>query len=107
VWDSSAAGHVDSGEEYDNAATRELGEELGVTADLRRVVKLPSSEATGHEFIWLYEGQHEGPFQLARNEIELGEFFPPALVTDWLLARPEDFAPGFVECWKAYRARAT
>src|SRR6516164_8309470 len=28
VWDSSASGHVDSGEDYDSCAIRELGEEL-------------------------------------------------------------------------------
>ena len=104
VWDSSAAGHVDAGEDYDEAADRELQEELGVTAELERVLKLPASERTGHEFIWLYRGRHNGPFELARSEIELGRFFPPDLVTAWLKARPGDFAPGFVECWNSLAA---
>src|SRR5450432_314688 len=30
LWDSSCSGHVDSGEDYDSAAQRELGEELGL-----------------------------------------------------------------------------
>src|SRR5215831_21290390 len=30
LWDSSASGHVDSGEEYDTCAVRELGEEIGL-----------------------------------------------------------------------------
>lgn len=30
-WDNAAAGHVDSGEDYDRAALRELEEEIGVT----------------------------------------------------------------------------
>ncbi|HEV8185147.1 MAG TPA: 16S rRNA (adenine(1518)-N(6)/adenine(1519)-N(6))-dimethyltransferase RsmA [Chthoniobacterales bacterium] len=102
VWDSSAAGHVDAGEDYDEAARRELQEELGVSAALQRVAKLSASERTGEEFIWLYRGSSNGPFQLARSEIECGEFFPRALVTDWLKARPHDFAPGFVECWNAF-----
>ena len=104
VWDSSAAGHVDAGETYDEAADRELEEELGVTTALQRVTKLPATERTGEEFIWLYRGAHEGPFQLARSEIELGDFFPPALVTAWLEARPHEFAPGFAECWKAFHS---
>ena len=54
LWDSSAAGHVDAGEDYDEAADRELNEELGVKAALTRVTKLPASEQTGQEFIWLY-----------------------------------------------------
>lgn len=105
LWDSSAAGHVDAGEEYDCAAERELREELGVTAALTRLTKLPASERTGREFIWLYRAEHEGPFQLAPAEIDFGEFFPPEIVQDWISARPEDFAPGFIECWQAWRAQ--
>src|SRR5438477_9406801 len=30
LWDSSCSGHLDAGEDYDAAATRELGEEIGV-----------------------------------------------------------------------------
>ena len=104
VWDSSAAGHVDAGEDYDAAAARELKEELGVEARLERVVKLPASERTGLEFIWLYRGRHDGPFELARSEIELGEFFAPELVAAWAEARPADFAPGFIECWNALQS---
>ncbi|MDQ3120662.1 MAG: 16S rRNA (adenine(1518)-N(6)/adenine(1519)-N(6))-dimethyltransferase RsmA [Verrucomicrobiota bacterium] len=102
VWDSSAAGHVDAGENYDETAIRELQEELGVTTSLERVVKLPATERTGEEFIWLYRGIHDGPFQLARSEIELGKFFPPDVVTPWVAVRPHEFAPGFVECWAAF-----
>ncbi|HEX8898614.1 MAG TPA: 16S rRNA (adenine(1518)-N(6)/adenine(1519)-N(6))-dimethyltransferase RsmA, partial [Chthoniobacterales bacterium] len=72
LWDSSAAGHVEAGEDYDGTAARELEEELGIDANLIRVVKLPSSEKTVWEFIWLYRGEHDGPFNLARNEIEHG-----------------------------------
>ncbi|MBA3386238.1 MAG: ribosomal RNA small subunit methyltransferase A [Chthoniobacterales bacterium] len=104
VWDSSAAGHVDAGEDYNAAAERELREELGIATALERVVKLPASERTGKEFIWLYRGHHNGPFQLARSEIELGGFFPCDVVSGWLKARPDDFAPGFAECWEAFTA---
>jgi 16S rRNA (adenine1518-N6/adenine1519-N6)-dimethyltransferase len=102
LWDSSAAGHVDAGEDYDVAANRELSEELGVAANLTRVAKLSASEKTGQEFIWLYQARHDGPFELARSEIECGEFFPTDVVSDWVKARPDDFAPGFVECWQVF-----
>jgi 16S rRNA (adenine1518-N6/adenine1519-N6)-dimethyltransferase len=102
-WDSSAAGHVNAGEEYDTAALRELNEELGISTELKRITKLPASKQTGQEFIWLYRGRHDGPFRLAPSEIEHGDFFPVALVSEWILARPDDFAPGFVACWDAYR----
>ena len=100
LWDSSAAGHVGADEDYDTAARRELEEELGVTAELTKVAKLPASENTGQEFIWLYRAQHDGPFRLARSEIEYGDFSPMETVSGWVAARPDDFAPGFLECWR-------
>jgi 16S rRNA (adenine1518-N6/adenine1519-N6)-dimethyltransferase len=106
LWDSSAAGHLNAGEHYDFAAKRELQEELGIEIRLRKVLKLPASERTGQEFIWLYCGQHQGKFKPNRGEIEAIRFFPPAIVTKWIAARPGDFAPGFVECWNAYMSRA-
>jgi 16S rRNA (adenine1518-N6/adenine1519-N6)-dimethyltransferase len=102
LWDSSAAGHVNAGESYETAAARELQEELGIKAPLEKVVKLPASPRTGQEFIWLYRGQYNGEFTLDRGEIEAGGFFSPAVITGWIAARPNDFAPGFVECWNAY-----
>jgi 16S rRNA (adenine1518-N6/adenine1519-N6)-dimethyltransferase len=103
LWDSSAAGHVEAGEDYDETAARELEEELGVKAELTRVVKLPCQEKTGWEFIWLYRGEHDGPFNLAKAEIEHGDFFPVGVVSRWVKARPQDFAPGFLECWNAFK----
>jgi 16S rRNA (adenine1518-N6/adenine1519-N6)-dimethyltransferase len=102
LWDSSAAGHVDAGEEYDASARRELKEELGIEVPLERVLKLPASSRTGEEFIWVYRGQYTGDFRLDRTEIETGRFFPPDVVNGWIQARSTDFAPGFLECWKAY-----
>ncbi len=104
VWDSSAAGHVGAGEEYDATATRELREELGVTTTLARVKQLPASEKTGQEFIWLYRGAHAGPFTPARSEIDAVQFFAPEVVARWLEERPGDFAPGFLECWRVYQS---
>ncbi|MFL6583601.1 MAG: 16S rRNA (adenine(1518)-N(6)/adenine(1519)-N(6))-dimethyltransferase RsmA [Chthoniobacterales bacterium] len=104
LWDSSAAGHVAAGEKYGDAARRELLEELGVEAELEQVAKLPASEQTGQEFICIYRGTHEGPFELAAREIEFGDFFAVNVVSAWIDARPYDFAPGFLECWRALPA---
>ena len=102
-WDSSAAGHVGARESYDEAARRELKEELGVNVPLKGISKLPASERTDQEFIWLYGGEIRGNPTPNRSEIETGAFFPPAVVDGWVTTRPEDFAPGFLECWKVYR----
>ena len=104
VWDSSAAGHVEAGEEYDQTAVRELREELGIATELTRVAKIPASARTGEEFIWLYRGEYEGKLRTASAEIDAVEFFPLDLIAEWLAARPDDFAPGFIECWHASRS---
>lgn len=102
VWDSSAAGHVDSDEEYDFAAERELMEELGVRTSLQRLGKLPASLKTGEEFIWIYTGQHEGPFPFNGEEISAVMFFAPEIVDRWSAHAPQEFAPGFLECWRVW-----
>lgn len=102
-WDSSAAGHVTAGEGYDEAARRELQEELGIDIVLEKIGKLPASDRTDQEFIWVYHGRHDGDFKTEPSEIDTVQFFPIALVTDWITARPKDFAPAFLECWKLYQ----
>jgi 16S rRNA (adenine1518-N6/adenine1519-N6)-dimethyltransferase len=102
-WDSSAAGHVDADESYQECANRELQEEIGVQAILTRLGRLPASEATGYEFIEIFGGTHDGPFHWNQHEIETGGFFKLETVDDWIAKRPEDFASGFVECYKTVR----
>ncbi len=102
-WDSSAAGHVNAGQDYPETAARELREELGVEAPLKWVAKADAAEDTGHEFVHLFEASHEGPFQLPPSEVDCGEWFEPAQLERWLVARPEDFAPGFRRCWALWR----
>ena len=107
-WDSSAAGHLNSGEGYEAAARRELSEELGLptgiaaTLPLEEVGRLTASAETGWEFVRLYGVRHDGPFRWPAEEIEWGGFFPVAVVADWIAAHREDFAPGFVKCWAVY-----
>ena len=104
-WDSSAAGHVVAGEGYEETARRELEEELGINVPLEKLLKLPASARTDEEFVWLYRGETRGKPIVNRSEIETGAFFPPAIIDGWVSARPEDFAPGFIECWEAYRGK--
>jgi 16S rRNA (adenine1518-N6/adenine1519-N6)-dimethyltransferase len=104
-WDSSAAGHVAARESYDETARRELKEELGVSVPLQKISKLPAAPCIDHEFIWLYRGVVSGDLVPNKCEIERAAFFPLAVVDGWTSARPEDFARGFLECWKAYRRK--
>lgn len=102
VWDSSASGHVDAGEDYDPAALRELGEELGFQPAQPpvRQFKIDACAATGREFVWVYRCEAEGPFRLHPEEIDAGGWFSPAQVEAWLAARPDEFAPAFPVIWR-------
>jgi len=52
-WDSSASGHVESNESYEDAAARELEEELGLIAALDELLKIPACrETSGIEKWW-------------------------------------------------------
>jgi isopentenyldiphosphate isomerase len=102
AWDSSASGHLASGEDYDACAVRELGEEIGlmVEAPPARLFKIPACAETGQEFCWVYRLKSEGPFVLHPEEIERGEWFTPARVNDLIQRQPGDFASGFVLIWQ-------
>ncbi len=102
AWDSSSSGHLDSGEDYDACAIRELREELGVhpAPPLRRLFKIDACPETGHEFVWVYNCRHEGPFQLQASEIERGAWFEGEVLDKWVQDHPGEFAPSFVLIWQ-------
>jgi len=101
LWDSSSSGHVDSGEDYDACAVRELREEIGlrVAQTPQRLFKIDARKETGWEFCWVYRCESEGPFQLHPDEIETGGWFALEKVTRWLTERPQDFASAFRLIW--------
>ena len=103
TWDSSAAGHLDTGETYDSCAVREVQEELGFTLPCtpEKILRIEACEETGQEFVWVYRCQYEGPFVLQPDEIEIGGWFTPEQVTRWIVERPEEFAPSFICIWRA------
>ncbi len=101
VWDSSAAGHVDAGEDYDTAARRELHEELGIEeAKLIRIGTLAPSEQTGWEHIAVYLAGYTGKVHVPAAEIEAVLPLAPELIDRWIERRPDDFAHSFIACWR-------
>lgn len=105
-WDSSAAGHLDVGESYAACAIRETFEEVGIRIDTTEcAAKLPAGAHTDFEFVELHIAHHNGPMKPLPEEVNCGEWFAPAEISAWVAARPQDFAKGFVSCWKAYQDR--
>ena len=94
LWDSSAAGHVDRNEGYDDCAVRELAEELGLqpSRPLDRLFKLQASAATGWEFCWVYRCVSDGPFRLAPEEIDAVRWYAISDLAAQLQSEPLKFA---------------
>lgn len=102
AWDSSASGHVDSGETYDACAPRELREELGWTpaAPPEPLFKLPACADTGWEFVWIYRAPWDGrDFVLHPEEIESGAWFTPDEINAGIATAPATYARSFRYVW--------
>ena len=87
-WDTSCAGHVDSGESYLDCAVRELEEELGIVVDqpLERLFHVQPSAFNGMEHSPVYRCLHSGELRLQVDEIDEGKWLSvvdmDALVSD-------------------------
>ena len=108
LWDSSAAGHVDSGEDYLHCAKREIEEELGIVTDrpMQTLFKLHASMRTGNEHCMVYRYEFDGPLVLQAEEIDEVAWIDPATMD----RRVADNDPVLTEAigliWKRYRETA-
>lgn len=95
VWTSSASGHVSSGEDYAESAQRELFEELGVDAPLRRIGKVAACAATSHEFTELFLARSDAAVNPDPQEIADTRWLNPVEIRQQLSESPEQFSPAF------------
>jgi 16S rRNA (adenine1518-N6/adenine1519-N6)-dimethyltransferase len=100
--DSSAAGHVDSGEDYESAARRELMEELALDADIEHVLKVPASQITDNEHVALFKATTDSRPRPDPEEITWGGFMRGEELTGAMERAPGDFVPAFIYLWKRY-----
>ncbi len=104
-WDSSAAGHVDSGEQYLACAEREINEELGVVVEspLEPLFKLPATPRTGNEHCMVYRYCHDGPLRLDSDEIDDGAWIDPAAMDRRVADDDPDLTDAIRLIWKRFR----
>lgn len=92
-WDASAGGQVCSGETYEQAAIRELDEELGCGgAGIQLVGGYDSFSTRQREKRQLFVHEGEGPFRLP-PEVEEVRFVAPEDVVSMMVSEP--FTEGF------------
>lgn len=111
LWDKSAAGHVDIGESYEQAAARELEEELGVkNLILNQIVKYYEEEphpVYDHlkRFNVMFTAQYDGQeIVLDPNEVMGGKWIAITDLEDWIRRNPEEFSDGFMNAYKKYKS---
>lgn len=115
LWDVSAAGHVNSGEDYIQTAIREVKEELDLdinnnaTNKLIQIGKLPATELNGFEFIKIYCVKYNKipTINLAQDEIATGAWFQIEHIEHWLKQQPTDFTGCFDLIFEALRNSQT
>jgi isopentenyl-diphosphate delta-isomerase type 1 len=104
-YDSSASGHLNSGEDYDLCAKRELQEELGLILPVHRFLKhfkIEACEDTGWEFVWVYSVVSDEQPRINIDELESGEFWTQQHCQSMLSSHPKQFARSFPLVFKEF-----
>ncbi|MBT4824863.1 NUDIX domain-containing protein [Candidatus Woesearchaeota archaeon] len=97
----SAAGHVLEDESYEDAAPRELEEELGITPQLYFIGKfstdhiLPNNKIN-KEHYHLYYCIYDGEFNLDKEEVSYVKFFSVDKISELIKETPDQFTKGFI-----------
>lgn len=100
--DISASGHVQQGESREDAAVRELYEELGLRTDrLTRIHEIPASNDTHFEFLTLFTaGKFAHPPTPNPDELDGGHFVDPDELGFLVNEYRETLTPGLVYCYE-------
>ena len=86
-WDVAAGGVVASAESYDEAASRELFEELGIAAPLELLGRGVFDNPLVHIVGRVYLARHDGPFEFSDGEVIAAEWIAPDLLPALLSER--------------------
>ena len=95
-YTSSASGHVNYGETYDQAAVRELKEELGIDAYVKKLGQFNNFSAIEKEISTVYLCNYDGEITINKDEIAQGIFVTIQKIEEMLQCGKKKFPPGFV-----------
>ena len=96
LWDSSAAGHVESGEDYISCAKRELNEELSLSdVQLDEVLFIPAQSTTFWEHVRVYKCVTDSNIYINKNEISEGRYIKLSEVRTLMQLNPEIYTSTF------------
>ena len=96
-WTASASGHVDLGETYENAAARELEEELGIKEKIEFMFALDIYSKQQKMKAKVYKLRSNGPFKINPKEIEEIKFFSLDELKQIIKTRKDIFTHGFLK----------
>lgn len=94
-WDSSAAGHVDAGEDYRTAADRELMEELEISEPLHPFMKLEACGDTHWEHVRAYSCATRQTIKINPVEIQEGRYWALSEISEALSKNNRRFTSTF------------
>lgn len=103
-YTGSATGHVDYGETYDQAALRELEEELGIKVQPRRLGKFTSFSDIEKEISTVYLCKYDGEIRFNKEEISQGFFMNIEQIEEEMESGKKQFAYGFKLAFNFYRS---
>lgn len=104
-WDTSVGGHVGFGESIEEAAYRELAEEIGLEAgsvQLRFLYRYVMRNEIESELVHTYECQSEGPFRRQPSEIDELRFWTDEQIEAHLGTGV--FTPNFEDEYRRFRS---
>lgn len=106
-WDQSAGGHVDEGEDYEEAAIRETQEELGVAVKElvhagKMYIERPAQDGFIRRFQAVFIAPYDGPVRPNKEEVAEVQWFSPNEIDDLYAARPDDFTKNFIKAYALF-----
>ncbi len=104
-WDTSVGGHLDAGEDYLEAAIREMREEIGISSVTpRRLYRYRRRNDYESEMVTTFLVRWDGAISVDPEEISEGRFW---MLDEIDAADPAIFTPNFLEELERYRKWVT